>query len=188
MWLYRWFAACFFILRPPVTAKRPETGHPGRILDPRCGAVFTGGRAQSDHPPLSSTKIEPLHCPPNPVCHALSGGQKRGGMRPEVPAPHDWPTGGRHRVPSSRWGWDAAGAAGGPQTASNGPTRRKQLEGRSADAERPSVLPCLPATSSDPWAGQALPPAPSWQAPARGYGRAPPPRRSHSPPGAGSFG
>lgn len=66
----------FFVPRPPATAKRPETDHPGRIPDPRCGAVFTGGRAQSDHPLLSSTKIERLHCPGGPACIVLPGGQK----------------------------------------------------------------------------------------------------------------
>ncbi len=161
MWLYWWFAACFSVPRPPATAKRPETDHPGRIPDPRCGAVFTGGRAQSDHPLLSRRKIERLDCSGGPAYIALRRRKLRI-LRPALwagltrfaaaPLPTK-PEGGFAGAPLwplatigysgptprfiPRWGWDSTWATGGPQTPSKGPTRWEQREGRPADAKRP---------------------------------------------------
>ena len=50
----------------------------------------------------------------------------------ETADPHNRPTAGQHRVSPPRWGWDAAQTPGGPQTPSNGLTRGKRFEGRSA--------------------------------------------------------
>ncbi len=117
MWLYWRFATCFFLPRPPATAKRPETDHPGCIPDPRCGAVFTGGRAQSDHPRLSSTKIEPLDCPQRPGAPGRDRSLGEAGGTASTP-----------RV-TSRPGWDSTRPAGAARKLSQGPTRGRTGRG-----------------------------------------------------------
>ncbi len=85
MWQRRGFPLLFLCFDHLPPHQGVQTDHLRRSPDPRCGAVFSGRWAHSDHLPLSRTKIEPSALPltwafcrsPNRWNRGWTGGKTR---------------------------------------------------------------------------------------------------------------